>query len=478
VRFAPTLVLWVLAVVPAHLGAQDRLTVNKPVLGEPTAGGTAAYFIDLGAGDYVTGAITQQGQASISIYLPGGEVLRRFPAPSADGTRQFAFVSETAGSYRIEVTSPANRPARFELLVEQVISVEERLRTDVGDLYPSPRIGNLRRQVASGQVNTDAFWKQVAAEGAPLVEPFGKDGQYQLVTFLWRGGDETHNVLVLGSVQGPRSDLENVLRRIPNSDVWYLTLRLQAGARFTYQLSHNDPLVSDGRRRLERDATLQADPLNPVRTLCVPGSSKYACSSAVELPGAVPQPWIVAKTGTPEGRIETFQVRSDIEKVERSVAIYTPPTYRPDGPPNALLVLFDGPTYLDSEVRAPITLNNLIAASRIPPTVAVFVSNVAGRRVQDLSPESDFANFIAKELVPWVRARYNVTMDPKQAIVGGYSLGGLTAAYAGLRYSDVFGNVLTQSGSFWWAPEGTDATVEYNWMAKEFIASPKLPVRF
>jgi|SRR5687768_2515014 len=124
-------------------------------------------------------------------------------------------------------------------------------------------------------------------------------------------------------------------------------------------------------------------------------------------------------------------------------------------------------------MRAPTTLNNLIASSRIPGTVAVFVSNIAGRRVQDLPPESNFATFIATELVPWIRARYNVTVNPARAIIGGYSLGGLTAAYAGLRYSDVFGNVLSQSGSFWWAPDGTDATVEHNWMAKEFATRPK-----
>jgi len=161
----------------------------------------------------------------------------------------------------------------------------------------------------------------------PLVEPFGGDGKYQLVTFLWRGGAETQNVLVIGSLQGPRSDLENVLRRIPNTDVWYLTMRLQAGARFMYQLSPNDPLVSDGPREIEREATLRADPLNPNRTLCAPGSSKYACASAVELPGAVPQPWIVVKPGIAEGRIETFQVPSVIEKLQRSVTVYTPPGY-------------------------------------------------------------------------------------------------------------------------------------------------------
>jgi enterochelin esterase-like enzyme len=66
-----------------------------------------------------------------------------------------------------------------------------------------------------------------------------------------------------------------------------------------------------------------------------------------------------------------------------------------------------------------------------------------------------------------------------------------------LRHSEVFGNVISQSGSFWWAPDHNggyggplchdlgyvpgdyaDATTEVNWMAKQFLARPKLPVRF
>jgi hypothetical protein len=33
------------------------------------------------------------------------------------------------------------------------------------------------------------------------------------------------------------------MHQIPNSDVWYLTLKLPSGARFSYQLSPNDPLT-------------------------------------------------------------------------------------------------------------------------------------------------------------------------------------------------------------------------------------------
>jgi enterochelin esterase-like enzyme len=130
----------------------------------------------------------------------------------------------------------------------------------------------------------------------------------------------------------------------------------------------------------------------------------------------------------------------------------------------------------------PVTLDNLNAASRIPPTVAVLVSNIKGRRLQDLVADPAFADFIGKELIPWVRANYNITHDPAQTVVGGFSAGGLAACYMALRYPNIFGNVLSQSGAVWWSPEqginNRDPINEPNWTARQYLASPKLAVKF
>ncbi|HVC81693.1 MAG TPA: alpha/beta hydrolase-fold protein, partial [Chloroflexota bacterium] len=57
--------------------------------------------------------------------------------------------------------------------------------------------------------------------------------------------------------------------------------------------------------------------------------------------------------------------------------------------------------------------------------------------------------FLAEELLPWLRHRYQVVVDPARTIVGGSSLGGLASAYVALERPDLFGAVLAQSGSFW-----------------------------
>jgi enterochelin esterase family protein len=54
-------------------------------------------------------------------------------------------------------------------------------------------------------------------------------------------------------------------------------------------------------------------------------------------------------------------------------------------------------------------------------------------------------------------------------------LGGLQAACVGLKHSEVFGNVLSQSGDFKWKPDGEK---EWEWVNRQFTASPRLPLRF
>ena len=478
--------------------AQEGLSPNQTVARKIEPGKTDLFSIALNDGDYVNVSIGYKGRINFFVLNPDGTPGRRLINSSGEAKVPLVFVAEGAGSYSFKIENPGDQSASYELAIGEVVSLNERLKPQPrSDPYPTKRIQTLRNQIASGQTNTDSFWKQVATEGTPLMEPFGSDGKYQLVTFLWRSTHDTRNVFVRGSFLsvGPPADYS--MHQIPDSDVWYLTLKLPTGARFTYQLSPNDPLTFDGPRAAQRAATRQADPLNPHRSECPPNTSKFNCQSVAELPGAAPQPWIVSKPGTPEGRLEKQTIKSNIQKIERPFSVYTPANYKTDGPPNALLILFDGEDLPDDPY--PVTmLNNLIAASKIPPTIAVFVENVPRRRLVDLVANPEFADFMAKELVPWVRSHYNVTKDAKQTVATGYSAGGLGAAYVALRHSEVFGNVLSQSGAFWWSFEhnggvcgprcpdsgGTggeyskDATTEGNFMVKQFLASPKLPLRF
>jgi enterochelin esterase-like enzyme len=489
----------------AVVAAQEPLEINQTAEHDIFPGAAQSYTIELRAGDYVAGSIEQKGLAVFAaVYLPDGSRMRGLSGPR-EGKRDVAFIAETSGTYRLELRGPtpaeiaqsgvppADKGA-YTLKLTEKLSLDDRLKpAPRQDKYMSPTIGALRKQLQRGEKKTDAFWQARAQAGMPLVEPVENvassqnpstwnDTQRTLVTFLWRGTPETRNVVVLGSFAG-RPIAETAMTQLEGSDVWYLTVRMPSGARFAYSFSVNDPLTFDPPRASQRSATMQGDPLNPHRWQCAPTASRYECQSMVELPGAPPQPWIVRKTETPAGTVDKHRIKSELLKNERNVSVYTPPGYRADGTPYALLVVFDEGAYLNA-VPTPVILDNLIAASKIPPTVAVLIANPSQEtRSKELPPNPTFADFLAQELIPWVRAHYTVTTDPRQTVVAGSSFGGIAATYAGLRHPEIFGNILCQSGSFWWAPDHTfgpdaDATTETGWLAKEYIKSPKLPLRF
>jgi enterochelin esterase-like enzyme len=155
--------------------------------------------------------------------------------------------------------------------------------------------------------------------------------------------------------------------------------------------------------------------------------------------------------------------------------VYTPPGY--DAKASAgyhLLVLFDGFAY-QNWIPGPVILDNLIHAEKIPPTIAVLIGNAQNARSSELGYNPALVKFLSEELLPWVHDHWNVTRDPQQSIVGGFSFGGLAAAFVALRRPDLFGNVLSQSGAFW---RGNDADMKWEWLVAQYEAAPKLPLRF
>ena len=122
------------------------------------------------------------------------------------------------------------------------------------------------RALRAATSNTDAFWSEIKASGTPLIESLGD--KHSLVTFLWRGTPETRNVVVfLSDFVGVRPQ-DYMMRRLGNSDVWFLTVRLPPTARFLYGLSPNNPLNSAFLGGL-LGSSRQLDPLNPNPSLAL-----------------------------------------------------------------------------------------------------------------------------------------------------------------------------------------------------------------
>lgn len=347
----------------------------------------------------------------------------------------------------------------------------QEIATTVNDLPLSPRLQTLQERLKSGDRDAlDSFWKEIGERGAPIIETAAGGESDVLVTMLWRASEETRNVFVFRL-----RDVSKPMARLLDTDLWYKTFRLQKGARFTYQFAANLPDPKEWRGITRFEGALRNDPFNPLQF--AERSNEFNpyegnSFSAVELPSAEPQSWSVVRPKIPIGRVQRDKFTSKLLGNERPIWIYTPHGYAADKKPYGLLVLTDGGIYVNT-ARVATTLDNLIAAGVIPPLVAVMVENPD--RWRELSCNSAYADFLAQEIVPWARANYHATDRPEQTIIGGMSLGGLQAAFVGLKHAEVFGNVLSQSGAFGWKPDGEK---ESEWLNRQFAASPRLPLRF
>ncbi|EJE52618.1 enterochelin esterase-like enzyme [Acidovorax sp. CF316] len=187
----------------------------------------------------------------------------------------------------------------------------------------------------------------------------------------------------------------------------------------------------------------------------------------------------------PRGTLEHLRLASTRLANERDVSLYLPAPPPATGQPLPLLVLFDRDAYLD-RADVPALLDALIAQRRIPPLAAVFVGHPApALRGTELPANPGFADFLAHELMPWLRARQpGISHGARDVVVAGSSYGGLAAAFAGYRHPGVFGNVLALSGSFWWGPRNVPRAPDFErfgegeWLTREFAASARLPLRF
>jgi hypothetical protein len=141
-RIALSIVLFVATIA---LAQQSSLKINEPVGGPLAPGSVHSYAIELKAADYVAGLLDQHGKTELTILVPDGSPVRHYSGSVEDGKRLFVFISNTPGAYRIEVTTTATQAVSYTLTLNQVLSLDERLKSKPWqDPNPSLRIDALR----------------------------------------------------------------------------------------------------------------------------------------------------------------------------------------------------------------------------------------------------------------------------------------------------------------------------------------------
>jgi enterochelin esterase-like enzyme len=146
------------------------------------------------------------------------------------------------------------------------------------------------------------------------------------------------------------------------------------------------------------------------------------------------------------------------EDHRRPLLVYTPPDYDPkrQKPYNLVLVLapwtnagrnaFDWKPFKES---LPVRLERLMEAGTIGDTVVVapdLYTRYGGSQFIDSDYFGPHAAHLAKEVLPFVQKKYNVSQDPDRIGVFGRSSGGFGALRLAQDYPGVFGRVASHSG--------------------------------
>lgn len=315
------------------------------------------------------------------------------------------------------------------------------------------------------------LWQQ--ATSTPLLEADPtQEGKY-LVTFMWRGA--AHNVLLfVNRLTDEKNLADSYMRRLPGTDTWYLTYRMDGDWRASYcflpaPTAAQAPWLQGSQVRLRQalDGGLP-DPGNPVT--CT--NRRGFVQSVVSLPLAPAWPlgeWpVFSDDAAGAGRFDggglgagrgdadagsldagRLDVVADLDTLGRQIWVYTPaPISRTQSYP--VLLVLDGEVWLKRH-HLHLALAQLMDAGLIAPAYIVFIdSGGTEQRWQELGDsESDFGGYLSGQLLNWLKTHYAISPKPADRVVIGQSLGALTVLRTLVAYPQLIGAGISQSASLW-----------------------------
>jgi enterochelin esterase-like enzyme len=305
----------------------------------------------------------------------------------------------------------------------------------------SPTIEELARRIREAKpVEVDAIISGFVEEhrgGFPLIED-------NLVTFVYKG-KVALRVTVPSDLN--RWDTKaHEMKQLDDTDLYCLTLKLPGDARIDY--------------KFYVDGMWMMDPLNDETV-----SGGFGPNSAFGMPGYQSPPEIEYIDSLPHGTLEAHDFESEIIAGARQVHVYLPAGYKPlmvgeiaqvpggeeirSEPRFAgtyrVIFIQDGSEYITLGSMVNV-LDYVIAHEIVPPLVAVFIDPLD--RNYEYYLNKDYERMVIDEIVPMVRAGYDVNAEPDKNAIMGASLGGVISAMMALDRPDVFGKCGSQSGAF------------------------------
>jgi enterochelin esterase family protein len=227
------------------------------------------------------------------------------------------------------------------------------------------------------------------------------------------------------------------LRRLGGTDLWYVVVEIPPDSRVEYQFE------------LRRDGEWHRfnDPANP-RTADGPFGSSSVCYGQ----GYTTPDWAVPDPEARQGRLVELTVPSRAQRRDNRVTVYLPARFRTTTR-YPLLVVHDGGDFL-AYASMKTVLDNLIHRLDMAETVVAFT--YPGERLTEYPNSAAHARWIATELVGVLEEQLPLAAGPAARCLMGSSFGAVASLSTAVRYPDVFGSLLLQSGSFVFTDIGGD----------------------
>jgi predicted alpha/beta superfamily hydrolase len=186
---------------------------------------------------------------------------------------------------------------------------------------------------------------------------------------------------------------------------------------------------------------------------------------------------IIAHEHSVTDMLEVVPINSQVFHNTRMLRVFLPGNYF--SPHNRLrrypvLFLQDGQNVFDKatsfsgkEWEADETVDHLVSEFKIPPMFIVGIDNAGNQRTSEYltypdahNPEfqssnppdlegTKYADFLIKEVMPFLQKRYRVATGPANTALGGSSYGADVSLTTALHHPGVFGKLLLESPSLW-----------------------------
>lgn len=322
---------------------------------------------------------------------------------------------------------------------------------------------NVIDSIYQEKVNEISLKNYIKEYGSPIIDDRSNEKNLNVIYVFVAQTTEPKRICLVSAFDNGKSPKNNVLKQILNTNIYYHIEKIPNDVYNYYSFCIDNDYTED-------ELWEKAFPDEMCKNfIYFKEDGEDSKRSYFKMPNAKDRLIDKVVNEKNKGNLEYKTIYSNAMKKTYNYYLYLPYNYNPEKE-YKLLVLNDGTDYLYT-LKLKEILDYAISNSLIPEVIVCFIINQD--RGNELCCNKDFSNFIARELINDL----DIKNKPENNIIGGLSLGGLMAMYVAQTHPEVFKNVISESGSFWWSLEDNEFrydVVNKNGILENFKKLPKL----